>query len=72
MPMRSKAQNAAMHAAASGNSTIGIPKKVAQKFVSESHGQNVKALPKVAAPGNPVAPKRRGMESLKPGDYRRR
>lgn len=43
--MESKAQNAAMHAAAEGKSTIGIPKKVAQKFVAESHGQAVKKLP---------------------------
>jgi len=45
MPMLSKAQNAAMHAAASGHSTIGIPKSVGQKFVSHSHGQHVSALP---------------------------
>lgn len=48
MPMRSKSQNAAMHAAASGHSTLGIPKSVGAKFVSDSHGQNVKALPKRA------------------------
>jgi GMP synthase-like glutamine amidotransferase len=46
MPMESKAQNAAMHSAAAGKSTIGIPKTVAKKFVAESHGQNVKKLPK--------------------------
>lgn len=46
MPMQSKAQNAAMHAAASGHSTIGIPKKVAQKFVKESHGQKIEKLPR--------------------------
>ncbi len=45
MPMESKAQNAAMHAAAEGKSTLGIPKKVGQKFVNESHGQKVKRLP---------------------------
>ena len=45
MPMESKAQNAAMHSAAEGKSTLGIPKSVGKKFVSESHGQNVKALP---------------------------
>lgn len=45
MPMKSKAQAAAMHAAAQGNSTIGIPQSVGKKFVSESHGQNVKKLP---------------------------
>ncbi len=46
MPMRSQAMNAAMHAAEEGKSTIGIPKSVGKKFVSESHGQKVKNLPK--------------------------
>lgn len=45
MPMESKAQNAAMHAAAQGKSTLGIPKKVGAKFVAESHGQKTKKLP---------------------------
>lgn len=70
MPMRSKAQNAAMYAAAAGNSTLGIPKDVAQKFVTESHGQDVKALPEKV---KSVVPKRRGgIDSLRSGDYRRR
>jgi len=43
--MRSQAQNAAMHAAAQGHSTLGIPKSVGQDFVGASHGMNVKALP---------------------------
>ncbi len=43
--MRSKAQAAAMHAAAAGKSTVGIPQGVAKKFVADSHGQNVKKLP---------------------------
>lgn len=43
MPMKSKAQNRAMHAAASGHSTLGIPKKVGKEFVKAQHG---KALPK--------------------------
>lgn len=41
MPMKSKAQNAAMHAAAQGKSKLGIPKKVAQEFVSAQHGRKV-------------------------------
>jgi hypothetical protein len=45
MPMRSQAMNAAMHAAAEGRSTLGIPKAVGAKFVAHSHGQNVGALP---------------------------
>lgn len=70
MPMRSKAQNAAMHAAAAGKSTLDIPKSVAQKFVEESHGQDVKALPEKV---KPVIPKRRGgIDSLRSGDYRKR
>lgn len=34
MPIESKAQNAAMHAAAQGKSTLGIPKSVGQDFVA--------------------------------------
>jgi hypothetical protein len=45
MPMRSKAQNRAMHAAASGHSTLGIPKKVGREFVKAQHGKSVKSLP---------------------------
>ena len=44
--MKSMAQAAAMHAAASGHSTLGIPKSVGRKFVAEGHGQRVKTLPK--------------------------
>jgi hypothetical protein len=33
MPMKSQAQRGAMHAAAKGKSTLGIPKKVAKEFV---------------------------------------
>lgn len=46
MPMKSKAQNAAMHAAASGHSTLGIPASVGRKFVKEQHGKSLKGLPK--------------------------
>ena len=45
MPMKSKAMNAAMHAAAEGKSTLGIPKSVGQKFVDASHGQKISKLP---------------------------
>jgi hypothetical protein len=34
MPIESKAQNAAMHAAAEGRSTLGIPKSVGEEFVA--------------------------------------
>ena len=46
MPMKSKAQNAAMHAAAQGHSTLGIPKSVGQEFVKAQHGKSLKGLPK--------------------------
>lgn len=45
MPMKSKAQNRAMHAAAEGKSTSYIPKKVGKEFVKAQHGKSVKGLP---------------------------
>jgi hypothetical protein len=45
MPAVSKAQNAAMRAAASGHSTLGIPKKVGKEFVSATHGKEVSKMP---------------------------
>lgn len=45
MPSVSKAQNAAMHAAAEGRSTLGIPKRVGQEFVKADAGRKVGALP---------------------------
>jgi hypothetical protein len=45
MPMVSKAQNGAMHAAEEGKSTLGIPASVGKKFVKASHGEKVKRLP---------------------------
>jgi len=45
MPMKSKAQNRAMHAAAEGHSKLGIPKKVGKKFVYAEQGKSVKRLP---------------------------
>jgi len=41
----SKAQNAAMHAAAAGKSTIGIPKKVGKEFAKGAKGKKLKKLP---------------------------
>lgn len=43
MPYKSKAQQAAMYAAASGKSTLGIPKKVGKEFVKA--GPSSKNLP---------------------------
>jgi hypothetical protein len=45
MPMKSKAQNRAMHAAAEGKSKIGIPKKVGKEFAKAQHGKPAKGLP---------------------------
>lgn len=50
MPVVSQKQNAAMHAAAEGRSTLGIPRSVGRDFVAASHGMNVKALPKRVKP----------------------
>ena len=38
MPMKSKAQRGAMHAAAKGKSTVGIPKSVGKKFAKHDQG----------------------------------
>lgn len=48
MPPRSQAQARAMYAAASGNSTIGIPKKVGAEFTADVQPGQIKALPKRA------------------------
>ena len=50
MPMASKAQARAMHAAAQGNSTLGIPKSVGQEFVTAQHGHSLKGLPQRKKP----------------------
>jgi hypothetical protein len=42
--MISAKQRAAMHAAAAGKSTIGIPKKVGRKFVAEDKGDTVESV----------------------------
>ena len=49
-PMKSKAMNAAMHSAAAGKSTLGIPKAVGKKMVAEAHGQSMKGMPMHAKP----------------------
>jgi hypothetical protein len=46
MPSVSRAENAAMHAAAEGKSTLGIPKSVGKEFVEADHGRKIKKLPK--------------------------
>lgn len=44
-PFKSDAQRKAMYAAAEGESTIGIPKKVGKEFVSDSKDQDQSKLP---------------------------
>jgi hypothetical protein len=46
MPVVSQAQNAAMHAAAAGKSTLGIPKSVGAEFTADQAPGSVKKLPK--------------------------
>jgi hypothetical protein len=46
MPVVSQNQNAAMHAAAEGRSTLGIPKSVGQEFTADQAPGSVKKLPK--------------------------
>lgn len=60
MPMQSEAQRRAMHAAASGKSTLGIPKKVGKEFADADQGGK---LPKKA--GQYSLPKSKGMKHAK-------
>jgi len=63
MPPVSQAQRGAMHAAAAGKSTLGIPKKVGKEFAEADPGGKLPS----------VVPKRRGgIDKLKSGDYRKR
>ena len=43
MPMKSQAQRKAMHAAAKGKSTLGIPRKVGKEFVKADKGGKLPA-----------------------------
>jgi hypothetical protein len=45
MPVVSRAQNAAMHAAEAGHSTLGIPQKVGAEFVKDQRLGSVRRLP---------------------------
>ena len=55
MPSVSQAQSRAMHAAAEGHSTLGIPKSVGKEFVAADAGSKVSNLPKK----KPMTPARR-------------
>ena len=46
MPVVSQAQRAAMHAAAQGRSTLGIPKSVGEEFVASDKGGKLPAKKK--------------------------
>lgn len=60
--IKSKAQNAAMHAAAAGHSTIGIPKAVAQEAIA-TQTKPIKHLPPhVGAPKKAAPPQRKPPE----------
>ncbi|HTS55219.1 MAG TPA: hypothetical protein VMH26_18270 [Burkholderiales bacterium] len=45
MPSVSRAQQKAMHAAAAGHSTIGIPKSVGEDFAAADHARGPTKLP---------------------------
>ena len=49
MPIRSKAQQRAMYAAASGSGNTGIPKAVAKKYIEETPKSAYKRMPKKVA-----------------------
>lgn len=70
MPFASKQQAKAMFSAASGKSTLGIPKSVGTDFVNASHGMKVGKLPKFKKPRGFKAPGTPGAQpfgSLAPG-----
>lgn len=70
MPSVSKAQNAAMHAAAAGKSTIGIPQSVGKEFSDAQAPGSVKKLPeRVSADNRKVGDmaKSRASQMLKRG-----
>lgn len=54
MPSVSQAQNAAMHAAAEGKSTLGIPQSVGKEFVAATG--SVKDLPERIGKVRPHSP----------------
>ena len=50
MPVVSQAQNAAMHSAAEGRSTLGIPASVGKEFTADQKPGSVKKLPQRKGP----------------------
>lgn len=85
MPPVSEAQRRAMAAAKAGNSTLGIPKKVGAEFIAADPGgklpgkvttgaaaRSEMARMEKEAGASTVSRRRGGIDSLRPGDYRRR
>lgn len=59
MPIKSKAQQRAMYAAASGKGKTEIPKKVAKEFIESTPKKTYASIPE-KAPVRKVALKRKG------------
>lgn len=59
MPIKSKSQQRAMYAAASGKGATGIPKKVAKEFIESTPKKAYASMPE-KAPARKVALKRKG------------
>ncbi len=57
MPSISRAQNAAMHAADEGKSTLGIPQSVGAEFVAADHGRKIGKLPERVPEGRKLVAK---------------
>jgi len=66
MPVVSKAQNAAMHAAAEGKSTLGIPPSVGREFTADQAPGSVKKLPMHVKPAKPEKKPRKPFGSFAP------
>jgi hypothetical protein len=66
MPIESRAQNAAMHAAQSGRSTLGIPQSVGAEFVKGQKPGALKGLPARVAPAKKEAKMRKPFGSFAP------
>jgi len=66
LPVVSQKQNAAMHAAAQGQSSLGIPASVGREFVDASQGEKVSELPEyVQAQKGHRSKTRRGRKKAK-------
>lgn len=66
MPIVSQAQNAAMHAAAKGKSTLGIPASVGRDFTDAQAPGSVKKLPMRVKKAEPPRKPRKPFGSFAP------